>query len=221
MIPTRSQCSYRWRDGNEEAELSNPIFTSLPLPDSLSKAVPKRRLHFLAGRLCAKEALARNGCADLPSEIKAGKLGCPIWPEGFVGSITHTEGFASAVVVPSKHLRGIGIDTETRFSSARASKIFEQIMSARELEAFFVACPDWPLAAVVTLCFSAKESAYKCLSPLVGRSFGFLDLEITAVDPNQESFCIRADDVLRVSNFELKGSYQFENDFVHTRVELD
>ena len=44
--------------------------------------------------------------------IKRNDQGAPIWPEGVIGSITHTESFIGAVVESSHKLRGVGIDTE-------------------------------------------------------------------------------------------------------------
>ena len=55
----------------------------------------ERRNEFIAGRHCAREALARIGvssCALPPDKNRA-----PQWPEGVIGSISHTGGLCCSV----------------------------------------------------------------------------------------------------------------------------
>src|SRR5438876_615194 len=57
-------------------------------------ASPVRRREFTAGRVCARDALQQLGgprCAILRDPSRA-----PIWPEGFVGSISHAAGYCVA-----------------------------------------------------------------------------------------------------------------------------
>ena len=55
-----------------------------------------RQWEFTAGRLCAVQAI--RGLGGSETEIPVGERGEPIWPKGFVGSITHTQGYAAAAV---------------------------------------------------------------------------------------------------------------------------
>ncbi len=57
-------------------------------PESLSKAVHKRKAEFLAGRVIVREAM---GMMALPIvDISIGTNRTPCWPEGVAGSISHS-----------------------------------------------------------------------------------------------------------------------------------
>jgi len=152
------------------------------LPPQLAKAVPKRQAEFVAGRLCAMEALRAAGCIDVvPPGIHADRS--PVWPEGFVGSITHAEGFASAAVAPCSRVRGIGIDSERIMNEATAAETAAVIVSEAEQSILLESGPNGiSRAQRVTLVFSAKESVYKCLYPLTGLPLDFLDLSLEEID---------------------------------------
>ena len=81
----------------------------IDIPASLAKAVDKRLSEFVAGRYCAREALKLLGLTQPPSIGIRPDRG-PDRPEGVVGAITHTDGFAWAAVARQRDLRGIGID---------------------------------------------------------------------------------------------------------------
>src|SRR5579863_9994094 len=76
----------------------------------VAKAVDKRRNEFRTGRAVAREALAQIGC--LPAAILARAQRDPIWPAGFLGSISHSQHLAFAVATPSSLVEGVGIDVE-------------------------------------------------------------------------------------------------------------
>lgn len=65
-----------------------------PLPEEeplIAKSVAKRRNEFITVRYCARQALSVLGIPEAP--ILKGDKGQPLWPDGIVGSMTHTEGF--------------------------------------------------------------------------------------------------------------------------------
>lgn len=65
-----------------------------PLPEEeplIAKSVAKRRNEFITVRYCARQALSVLGIPEVP--ILKGDKGQPLWPDGIVGSMTHTEGF--------------------------------------------------------------------------------------------------------------------------------
>jgi len=78
----------------------------------LARAVPARVLEFTTGRSCARAALARLGCP--PVAIAVGDEREPLWPPGFIGSITHRPGHCAAAVARCEpHLiAGLGFDAE-------------------------------------------------------------------------------------------------------------
>ena len=65
-------------------------------PPSFGKACLKRKCEFIAGRLCAKQALAEHKVFEYQLINKADRS--PEWPENMVGSITHTHNFAAAAI---------------------------------------------------------------------------------------------------------------------------
>ena len=144
-----------------------------------ARGVAKRQSEFLAGRICAREALARLGGAVVVPAV--GADGAPQWPAGVVGSITHGQGRALAVVAGAQHFRGLGLDIETLLPSARAERLIGEILTPGEIDA--LAGLDEPARAeVITLSFSIKESLFKALFPLVGRRFYFHDAELIERD---------------------------------------
>jgi len=74
------------------------------------RGVAKRQAEYLAGRLCAREALRRvTGQASVPA---VGEDRAPQWPRGVVGSITHGDNWAAALVAPDHQWRALGLDVE-------------------------------------------------------------------------------------------------------------
>jgi 4'-phosphopantetheinyl transferase EntD len=76
------------------------------------ETVESRRESFRLGRQAAHQALHGLGRDNGP--ILAGDNREPIWPDGVVGSIAHAAGCGVALVAPSEHSDGIGIDLEAR-----------------------------------------------------------------------------------------------------------
>ncbi|HSX69852.1 MAG TPA: 4'-phosphopantetheinyl transferase superfamily protein [Pseudomonas sp.] len=143
------------------------------------RGVAKRQGEYLAGRLCAREALRQLcGQALVPGRDEDG---VPIWPAGVVGSITHGAGQAAAIVASDRHWRGLGLDLEKHLSAERAAKLAGEILTPAELERARNLDPQ-AFAQRVTLTFSLKESLYKALYPLVLRRFYFHDAELIGQD---------------------------------------
>jgi enterobactin synthetase component D len=139
---------------------------------------------------------------------------------GIVGSITHTQNFASAAVALTADARTIGIDSERIMDDATAESVMGSIASAREAAG---GCPYLPYATYGTLLFSAKESLFKCLYPLSGAMFSFNDAHFALVDGGRGLFELS---LLRDLSAEfragttLRGRYELDGRFVHTGVML-
>jgi enterobactin synthetase component D len=138
------------------------------------RAVDKRRAEFLAGRFAALGALRSLGVEQVPGRNEDGS---PRWPDGVVGSITHGADRALCAVGRSAELRGIGIDAERLMTPAIKQELQRRICSDAEL-ALAEECLGLPGHELVSLAFSAKESLYKCLYPMVGR---YMDLHAATV----------------------------------------
>jgi 4'-phosphopantetheinyl transferase EntD len=176
-------------EGVVAAEMRVPGDASLLAPEEaavVANAVPKRVGEFAAGRLCARRALAELGVVGFP--VRAGLDRQPTWPEGIIGSITHTEGLCAAVIAERKLLRGIGIDTEPACSVKPA--LWPRILIHSELD-WLASLEDRERAAAATLIFSAKEAAYKCQYPVTGERLSFSDLHVTVADWGAERGVLR------------------------------
>jgi 4'-phosphopantetheinyl transferase EntD len=140
---------------------------------SIASAVPKRQAEFLAGRICAREALHRHGLAD--AQVPVGSHRAPQWPAGITGSITHNGSFAAAATFAQGEVLGAGIDIETVIDSSMCAEIAKEV--AHEGEIAKLGGED------LALIFSAKESFFKAAFSQVGEYFGFDAVELLEFDP--------------------------------------
>lgn len=120
-----------------------------------------RRCQFSVGRMLCRRAMGELGfpaSAVLQDNVRA-----PVWPNGIVGSISHSDNWCAAAVARQENIRSLGIDVEPM--SPIEEELWPIFCTDREL--------DWirSLHAVdrglgVKLIFSAKESFYKAQYPL-------------------------------------------------------
>ncbi|MGI9308777.1 MAG: 4'-phosphopantetheinyl transferase family protein [Gammaproteobacteria bacterium] len=139
------------------------------------RMVEKRLREFLHGRDCARAALQQLGFAA--GAIPKGDHREPVWPEGIVGSITHSNGTAAAAVAYNKDLRAVGIDIES--NEPLNDKLVEMICMPEEIARF----SPGTQGNEAKLLFSIKESIYKCLWPTVRQYFDFKEMEIRLDKP--------------------------------------
>jgi enterobactin synthetase component D len=219
LPPEVAQCSVAVDLHDAHGDLA-AAFAGLAVPERLRDAVRKRHIEYLAGRWCAREAMrARHpGHAHLAVSTRHDRA--PAWPDGLVGSITHTQGFASAAVADGRVVRSIGVDSEVTFTVERARRLGGQFARPGELAA--LAGGAWDEAVIATAVFSAKESVYKCLHPFVQEFFGFHAAEVVALG---------ADGALRVrlveglthefrAGYELCGRVVVTEGHVHTGLAI-
>jgi len=131
----------------------------------------KRREEFVLGRAAAHAALMQLGF-NPPPPILQGPWREPIWPEGYIGSITHTEGIAVCAVCSRDHAAGIGIDLES--IPERFDQEFCQVVGTKEERAWV----DRDVLRLIRL-FSAKEAAFKGFFPQTGAYLDFMDAVLT------------------------------------------
>lgn len=143
----------------------------------------------------------------------------PVWPEGIVGSITHTEGFVSAAVGWASEFRGLGIDSEQIPGAARLDAIEPTIGTASELRVAQRAGLD--RAQATMLVFSVKEAIFKSVYPLVRERFYFDAAELATVDGATRTFearMLRALGSQIAAGAMLQGRFEVDRLFVHTGV---
>jgi 4'-phosphopantetheinyl transferase EntD len=189
---------------------------------AISRAVFTRMQEFAAGRLCARSALSRMGAKQTP--VRSGADRQPQWPEGFVGSITHTTGFCAAVVGRRGRFAGIGIDSE--IANAADITLWSSICVAEELQ-WIESLSSRARARAATFIFAAKEAFYKCQYPITREWLDFHDVRITPHSWSMEhgTFVLEARRPLSVFGRNaplgpLQGSYSFHEQFVSVGVAL-
>lgn len=156
-----------------------PGLTPLPEEEPLiAKSVDKRRNEFVTVRHCARLALQQLGLPPVP--ILKGDKGEPCWPDGVVGSLTHTQGYRGAVVGRSASVRSVGIDAEPH------GVLPDGVLNAISLPAERYEISGLPGGLHWDrVLFCAKEATYKAWFPLTQRWLGFEDAHITfGVDPS-------------------------------------
>jgi enterobactin synthetase component D len=153
-------------------------YYGVPLPADLCSAVPSRRAEFLAGRHAALKALQRWGMGV--EAVAIGRHRCPVWPVGWVGSITHDGDTAISAVARIESCAGLGIDLASCLPIESEEGLSRYIVQPEEARIM----ADWaiPRAWALTLAFSAKESLFKAVYPHVGRFFDFQAFELLSID---------------------------------------
>ena len=140
--------------------------------EAVEGASQTRIEQFTAGRVCSRIALARLGVATTTPVLR-GEDRAPIWPPGFVGTISHTDTWCAAAVARVDDVRSIGIDLEP--ATPLKESLWRRVCTPKER--------DWlhelPAPGLTgKILFSAKESVYKCQYPITTKFLGFHAVEI-------------------------------------------
>ncbi|XUY30422.1 4'-phosphopantetheinyl transferase family protein (plasmid) [Agrobacterium sp. rho-8.1] len=119
-----------------------------------------------AARHLIRKILRERGEPEV-SVIKT-TLGNPIWPDNLVGSISHSDEVAFAVIANRDKFIGIGVDVEK--TSGITSDLASLILTPSEQSSY----GDEAIASI----FSIKEACYKACYHADSVFFSFLDIEI-------------------------------------------
>lgn len=191
---------------------------SIPLFERFSTAVIKRRAEFLAGRIAAQTILKEEG---VTATIGVQSDRSPQWPLGWNGSISHTDKYAIAVIVPKNEGIFLGVDIEI-FNQ----KVFEDTADVflTHTEKVFLESTNMHFHIAFLIAFSAKESLFKALYPSVRRYFGFHAARICKIEENVHFFKMELLETL--SNELLSGStyngwYEIYDNNIITLVSFD
>jgi phosphopantetheine--protein transferase-like protein len=186
--------------GAEAEDAGQPVRLFPDEEAIVQNSVPKRRREFALGRACARQALENMGHPDWV--IGRSTNGAPVWPDGIAGSITHTDGYAAALLGSTQHWSGIGIDAERIGRVTR--NLWPRLFDTQERD-YLAALEEAPQAVAATLLFSAKEACFKAwggMGPLM-----FQEIHVT---PQGEGFAaIRA-------GGNLEGRYAIEGELLVT-----
>ncbi len=147
-----------------------------------ARAVEKRRVELVAGRAAARRALRSVGGPEVA--IGKGARGQPLWPQGWVGAITHSGAFAAAVVAPAWRTAGLGLVLErldAPIDVGGADMVCLPVARA------WLGRPDDPeFGRRLRRLFSAKETVFKATFPLAEVFLDFVDARLESRDSGFE-----------------------------------
>jgi enterobactin synthetase component D len=154
---------------------------------------PIRQGEWVGGRTALRLALQQLQLAD-DAPLLRDDRGAPRLPPGAMGSISHKQRWAAALVAPHHPDRSLGLDLElirpTRVDISR------RVLTERELaglaglaelderaeRAGLAELDHHERSLAVTLRFSIKEAIYKAIDPWVRRYVGFREVELDVHD---------------------------------------
>jgi len=154
-------------------------FPQSALTKTSNKTSAKREYEFKLGRHCAESQLrlfGENSTVDVNADRS------PAWPQGFVGSISHSSKWAWAAVARQQDLRSVGVDTEVIASANTMQQLQYEIATGEEWDV--VAATGLTPRQCFSVIFSAKEAFYKCWYPVNPKYFDFADAVVESASPN-------------------------------------
>jgi 4'-phosphopantetheinyl transferase EntD len=173
--------------GSASAEARGGAGALFPAEAALvATATAKRRAEFAGGRACAHEALRALGLA--PSPVLGGGRGEPLWPAGVVGSIAHCDGYRGCAVARASEWLALAIDAEPHVPVS--ARLLDRLARPAERRRLAKLARSHPAIHWGKLLFSAKECAYKALSPATAGSPPIAGFELE-IDPERGTFGAR------------------------------
>ena len=135
-----------------------------------------RKAQSLVARAVCSEILDLFGLTNV--DIKRGEHGEPLWPAGFSGSISHCltgdkQALIAVALCQSSHLVGIDIEALNRLD--QMSRVKGLVFNSEE-ENLLVGVGQYGLLVG----FSAKETLYKALYPIVKKPVWFSAVRLVA-----------------------------------------
>ncbi len=132
------------------------------------EAAPSRLDDLRRGRTAARRALRTLGASE--TTVLREPNGAPVFPEGFVGSISHTAGRALAAIGRTEQVGGLGVDVEKIEPGVQED--LADLFPLAECQAF-ATCFGLSEEASAIARFSLSESVYKAASVYLRRWIDF------------------------------------------------
>lgn len=175
--------------------------------ETIKMSVKKRRREFVAGRTLTRKALSQFEINNY--DLLQGNNREPLWPHNIIGSISHSDTYVSVAVTNNENYRSIGVDLEI------IEKIDDSqlniILTKNEID-YLLHVEDKDIFHKII--FSAKESIYKCIYPIVKNFIDFSQVEIKV-----ENNLIKIDNLHDMDNVNIsnvKIGYIIFNDHIFT-----
>lgn len=200
----------------EIGELPNCVS---PLPPSLERVAEGRKKAFRFGRQAAESCVKTLSHEGKAFAIDHSPSGLPIFPRPSVGSISHKGDLYFAAAASEKSCRALGVDIESKMKLNQSLRVSQRILTSVDHELFQHLNNQLSFESFVSLVFSAKESLYKCLNPIVNQYFGFQDASLVRSDSGELKIRLNRDlKGLYRQGFELCVHHAFFEDFVVTAI---
>jgi 4'-phosphopantetheinyl transferase EntD len=144
--------------------------------------------------------LSKVGAAS--SGVATGPEGEPLWPEGWVGSISHRSALSIVAIARSSDALGLGVDIEPDVPCS--PELVRRLCSGREVSR--IAALHQPTEAMARVVFSAKEALHKAQFPLTLAPSGLRHIEVL-LEP--DAFVARFTETLAPfpKGFEVRGRW--------------
>ena len=149
----------------------------------VEKAATKRFREFSAGRTIARRGLHRMHIPE--TTILVDKDRCPIWPDGVIGSISHSKDTVGVALARTGSFLSLGFDLD---SSAAATRDRRDLILTEDERA---RKKDPGTAELTTLTFSCKESVYKAVFPIAREFLDLRDIEISFSEGGYFAKCLK------------------------------
>ncbi len=158
-------------DGAEP--VAEEVLARLTAPERESAVALRgyRQVQFVGGRLALAAGFSEMGVRRAP--IQSDEHGAPMFPEGFVGSISHKQDLAVGLLARGQ--AGVGVDLED--TDRPRPGVAERVLTAAEL-ANVQSLPESRRWVDTVLRFSVKESVYKAVHPTLRRYVGFGEVAV-------------------------------------------
>lgn len=192
----RLQANLRDRLDPRVAVFAAPLDADVPplLPEEAgyeTPAVERRKQELRVGRHLARTALTVVGA--IPGPLLRREDRSVIWPEGFMGTISHTKDVVVAAAAKRTDVPCLGLDVERTQVSPR---LVERILREEE-RAAIADLPEDARCRHATRVFSAKEAFYKAQYPHTETYLGFHDVTLELDGHDAVCRVVRPDSPLR------------------------
>lgn len=166
----------------------------------------RRKLTFASGRAVLHHALARLGVAVQGAVLRDDR-GAPLFPRGVIGSVSHKESIACALVARAGMGVHIGVDVE-KIGAVRPEHGSLILTDAERVRLRG--------ALDLVLALSLKESLYKALDPFVRRYVGFKEVEVFIESDGTARFVLDIDE----GPYRAEGTWSEEQGHVITTARV-
>lgn len=197
----------------KELEIQEPSF--------IQTASAKRKSEYLAGRYLSKLLLQSYNICDV--SVTSGIRKEPIWPDGYTGSISHTNKRAICAISSKNDYYSLGIDCERLITSKTIESI--QALVIDDNEGALLRNRDENSQEAFTIIFSAKESLFKATHCLINSYINFDSAKIVSLnmDNKKGSFILRLNNPIFDIHFRsplIPGYYWRINDHIITLITI-